>query len=147
MLRSMALVRTDVSVKFSVSIINVIRIGELGTMLAVTSNRRTLWRRRHSSSVSLSVCFSVCQLTVQVFSKHLFPSCALPRVLVSAYASRDEHELLRCEDTALSLRRYCVVSLAKCLYIRTWRRNNIICSRWPGLQAVFTAKWLKYFRP
>jgi hypothetical protein len=38
----MALVRTDVSVELSVSIIRVTIIGELGTTLAVTSNRHTL---------------------------------------------------------------------------------------------------------
>jgi hypothetical protein len=37
-----ALVRTEVSKKLSASIIRVTRIGELGTTLAVTSNRRTL---------------------------------------------------------------------------------------------------------
>jgi hypothetical protein len=42
MLRCMALVRTDVTEERSASIIRVTRIGELGTMLAVTSNRRTL---------------------------------------------------------------------------------------------------------
>jgi hypothetical protein len=41
-LRSVALVRTDVSEERSASIIMVTRIGELGTTLAVTSNRRTL---------------------------------------------------------------------------------------------------------
>jgi hypothetical protein len=41
LLRRVALVRTDVSEEFAVSIIRVTRIGELGT-LAVTSNRRTL---------------------------------------------------------------------------------------------------------
>jgi hypothetical protein len=40
MLRRVALVRTDVSKKRSTSFIRVTRIGELGTMLAVTSNRR-----------------------------------------------------------------------------------------------------------
>jgi hypothetical protein len=40
-LRRMALVRTDVSEKLSASFIRVTRIGELGTTLAVTSNRRT----------------------------------------------------------------------------------------------------------
>jgi hypothetical protein len=44
MLRRVALVRTDVSEEFSVSIIRVTRIRELGTALAVTSNRRTLRR-------------------------------------------------------------------------------------------------------
>jgi hypothetical protein len=40
MLRGVALVRTDVSEELSASIIRVTRIGELGTTLAVTSNRR-----------------------------------------------------------------------------------------------------------
>jgi hypothetical protein len=42
MLRRVALVKTDVSEEPSVSFIGVTRIGELGTTLAVTSNRRTL---------------------------------------------------------------------------------------------------------
>jgi hypothetical protein len=44
MLRPVALVRTDVSEELSASFIRVTGIGELGTMLAVTSNRRTLRR-------------------------------------------------------------------------------------------------------
>jgi hypothetical protein len=40
----MALVRTDVSGELSASIIRMTRIGELGTTLAVISNRRTLRR-------------------------------------------------------------------------------------------------------
>jgi hypothetical protein len=39
MLRSVALVRTDALEELSASFINVTRIGELGTTLAVTSNR------------------------------------------------------------------------------------------------------------
>jgi hypothetical protein len=46
-LRRMDLVRTSVSEEISASFIRVIRIGELGTTLAVTSNRRTL--RRNST--------------------------------------------------------------------------------------------------
>jgi hypothetical protein len=42
MLRRVALVRTDVSEELSASFIRVARIGELGTMLAVTSNRRVV---------------------------------------------------------------------------------------------------------
>jgi hypothetical protein len=42
LLRRVALVRTDVSEDYSASFIRVTRIGELGTTLAVTSNRRTL---------------------------------------------------------------------------------------------------------
>jgi hypothetical protein len=38
MLHRVALVRTDVSEEISASFIRVTRIGELGTMLAVTSN-------------------------------------------------------------------------------------------------------------
>jgi hypothetical protein len=44
MLRRVALVKTDVSEKPSASFIRVIRIGELGTTQAATSNRRTLRR-------------------------------------------------------------------------------------------------------
>jgi hypothetical protein len=44
MLFRVALVRTDVSQELSASFIWMTRIGELGTTLAVTSNRRRLWR-------------------------------------------------------------------------------------------------------
>jgi hypothetical protein len=44
MLRRVALVRIDVSEEISASFIRVTRIGELGTTLAATSNRRTLRR-------------------------------------------------------------------------------------------------------
>jgi hypothetical protein len=47
MLHRVALVRTDVSEELNASFLNVKRICELGTTLAVTSNRRTL-RRRYS---------------------------------------------------------------------------------------------------
>jgi hypothetical protein len=42
MLRREALVRAGVSEELSASVISVTRIGELGTTLAVTSNRRKL---------------------------------------------------------------------------------------------------------
>jgi hypothetical protein len=41
MLRRVPLVRTDISEEHSASFIRVTRIGELGTTLTVTSNRRT----------------------------------------------------------------------------------------------------------
>jgi hypothetical protein len=44
MLRRVALVRTDISEERIASIIKVTRIGELGTTLAVTSNRRLVHR-------------------------------------------------------------------------------------------------------
>jgi hypothetical protein len=45
MLRHVALVRTDVSEELSASFIRVTRISELGTTLAQTNNRRTLFLR------------------------------------------------------------------------------------------------------
>jgi hypothetical protein len=44
-LHRVSLVRTDVSEELSTLIIRVTRIEELGTTLAVTSNRRTLQRK------------------------------------------------------------------------------------------------------
>jgi hypothetical protein len=49
MLRRVALVRTDVTEERSSSIIRVIGIGEVGTTLAVTSNRHTLLRSSETS--------------------------------------------------------------------------------------------------
>jgi hypothetical protein len=67
MLRSVTLVRTDVSEEHSASIIRVTRMGELGTTLAVTSNRRTLRvyyirgsMRRLTMSISVvSYCYNI----------------------------------------------------------------------------------------
>jgi hypothetical protein len=55
MLRRVARVRTDVSEEFSASFIRVTRIGELGTTLALTSNRRTLVRASVVPSSSILV--------------------------------------------------------------------------------------------
>jgi hypothetical protein len=57
MLRHVALVRTDVSEELSAFFIRVTRIGELGTTLAVTSNRRTL--RRNTKDLTCYF-FTVC---------------------------------------------------------------------------------------
>jgi hypothetical protein len=54
MLRHVALVITDVSEEHSASFIRVTRISELGTTLAVTSNRRTL-RRNISSQIPVTL--------------------------------------------------------------------------------------------
>jgi hypothetical protein len=54
MLRRVTLVRTDVSEELSASVIRVTRIGELGTTLTVTSNRRTLRRNtKHLTGMPL----------------------------------------------------------------------------------------------
>jgi hypothetical protein len=52
MLCHVALVRTDISEERSASFIRVTRIGELGTTLAVTSNRRTLGISSQCASVA-----------------------------------------------------------------------------------------------
>jgi hypothetical protein len=44
MLRRVALVKADVSGEFSASFITMTNVGELGTTLALSSNRRTLRR-------------------------------------------------------------------------------------------------------
>jgi hypothetical protein len=54
MLRRVALARTDVSEEFSASFIRMTRIGELGTTLAATNNRRTLRKNTKRDSVVLS---------------------------------------------------------------------------------------------
>jgi hypothetical protein len=69
MLRRVALVRTDVSKECSASIITVTGIGELGTKLAVISNRRRLRRntknnilhtdRRENLNLTFSLCSSL----------------------------------------------------------------------------------------
>jgi hypothetical protein len=56
MLYRVALVRTDISEELSSSIIRVTRIGELGTTLAVTNNRRTLRRNIKCTNVT---CFLI----------------------------------------------------------------------------------------
>jgi hypothetical protein len=50
MFHRVTLVRTDVSKESSPSIIRLTRIGELGTILTVTSNRRKLRRNNMSAS-------------------------------------------------------------------------------------------------
>jgi hypothetical protein len=52
MLRRVALVRTEVSEELRASFVRVTRIGELGTTLAVTSNRRTLGISSQRESVA-----------------------------------------------------------------------------------------------
>jgi hypothetical protein len=51
MLRRMALVKADVSEEPSASFIRVTKIGELGTTLTATSNRRTLRRNINQSYI------------------------------------------------------------------------------------------------
>jgi hypothetical protein len=59
-----ALVTTDFSEERVASIIRVTRIGELGTNLAVTSNRSTLERNTNTKYMALSL---MCLLLTQAF--------------------------------------------------------------------------------
>jgi hypothetical protein len=63
MIRRVILVRTDVSEELGASFIRVTRVGELGTTLAVSSNRRKL---RGNTSVLSQLVFlrSMCRLLV-----------------------------------------------------------------------------------
>jgi hypothetical protein len=54
MIRRVALVRTYVSEELSATFIRVTRICELGTTVAVTSNRRTLRRNTNSQRASVA---------------------------------------------------------------------------------------------
>jgi hypothetical protein len=72
MARRVALVRTDVSVERSASIKKMTRIGQLGTTLAVTRNRRTLRRNTMWESYNFGNCtynclhfWNVCSLSTQ----------------------------------------------------------------------------------
>jgi hypothetical protein len=74
MLCRVALVRTDVSEKFSASFIRLTRIGELGITLAVTSNRRTLRRNKPQilqidSSLQLGTTFA--KISISDFTFHI----------------------------------------------------------------------------
>jgi hypothetical protein len=75
MLRRVALVRTDVSEELSSSFIRVTRIGELGTTLALTSNRKL---RRNTKYwywylYFFAACVS-CWLELALFLVHRFLS-------------------------------------------------------------------------
>jgi hypothetical protein len=52
MLRRMSLERTDISEELNAFFISVTKVGELGTALAVTSNRRTLRRNTKSAGIT-----------------------------------------------------------------------------------------------
>jgi hypothetical protein len=60
MLRRVVLVITDVSVELRASFIRVTRIGELGTTLAVTTNRRTLRRNTKVFPLVFRYFFAAC---------------------------------------------------------------------------------------
>jgi hypothetical protein len=78
MLRRVALVRTDVSEEPSASFIRMTRIGELGTILAVTSKRRTLRRNTEDTFLHSHRCENLKSYKYLVFLR------SVRRLLVAA---------------------------------------------------------------
>jgi hypothetical protein len=81
MLRHVALIRTDVLEELSASFIRVTRIGELGTMLALTSNRHMLVFHRY-----------VCRLLVRA---SVIPSSSIVTLMKEALSSSETSVLTR----------------------------------------------------
>jgi hypothetical protein len=133
-LRRVAVVRTDVSEERSASIIRVTRIGELGTILAVTSNRRTLRRNLKfytaiSSHTHLLFYSSAenCQLycyphkSLSWFSHpktHLLTSIAVFRLSLSVPRRRRDGGHLQMGHVVIATKRMSIHSTHKLLVTR-----------------------------
>jgi hypothetical protein len=98
----MARVRTDVSKELSTSFIRVTKIGELGTTLAVTSNRRTL--RRNTPVLTIATRRNIPEEAIpnshrrENFKSYTDDTSVLPqfRTLCSEPASLDK-EIITCD--------------------------------------------------
>jgi hypothetical protein len=91
-LRRLALVRTDVSEELSASFIRVTRIGELGTMLAVTSNWRTL--RRNTKWSPLAHLVFLCSIHRLLVTASTVPSLRILVILMKEVLSSSETSVL-----------------------------------------------------
>jgi hypothetical protein len=120
-LRRVALVRTNVSEEPRPSFIRVTRIGELGTTIVVTSNRRTL--RRNTRSVR--------RLLVKAI---VFPSSPILVTLMK--------EALRSSETLVLQEPHGVTSQkTPCVLVTAVKDSNLTYS-----VKLTTIKLLKYFR-
>jgi hypothetical protein len=70
MLRRVALVKTDVSEELSASFIRVTKIGELGTTLAVTSNRATQRNIPEDAILQSTYCSHIYQEELRKTTSH-----------------------------------------------------------------------------
>jgi hypothetical protein len=93
-LRRVTLIRTEASEELSASIIRVTRISELGTTLAVSSNRRTLRRNTNTRNTSsLYILRSVRWLLVTAKNVHSSP--ILATLMMDALSSSETSVLTR----------------------------------------------------
>jgi hypothetical protein len=122
MLRRVAVITTEVSEEGIASIIKVTRIGELGTALAVTSNRRTLSspvRPAQTSDNSYSCCAGLLAVS-QFASRRFWDRPARSRFSVLFLSSRANAELVPKFQIAL----LCMLHMQPSRwYLRNFRLN------------------------
>jgi hypothetical protein len=143
MLRHVALVRTDVSDGFSASLIRATKIGELGTTLAVTSNRRTLRRNIKCSFSRLLVTASVVPnspILVALMKEALNPSET--SVLTRATRRNIAEEAILLSHRRENLKSYLLSSFINSC--RFYHKNAAPVSYLPRVHATRYSDWMKF---